>query len=193
MAFDTTPAPVGMYGQPPLQPAYLPMQPAYMPAVANSMTYPNASMPVVGITPSQMVANVFCSATGSTAGGTIGVGMGPKSGTLCGGSSAFPSLAGGFASAPFSNQPTSHGLAQNSVASTTSVASSSVTHNGTMTSGSGSTDNWPTESLQQSNLPAEAQEAERFEAKWAALESKSQPKGPNPFSNDLQKTFEIEL
>ncbi|XP_060799228.1 numb-like protein isoform X3 [Neoarius graeffei] len=192
MAFDTTPAPVGMYGQPPLQPAYVPMQP-YMPAVANSMTYPNASMPVVGITPSQMVANVFCSATGSTGGGTIGVGTGPKTGTLCGGPSTFPNLSGGFASATFSNQPASHGLAQNSLPSTTTVASTCVTQNGTMTSGSGSTNNWPMEGLQQSSLPDDAQEAERFEAKWAALESKSQTKAPNPFSNDLQKTFEIEL
>uniref|UniRef100_A0A3B4EG54 PID domain-containing protein n=1 Tax=Pygocentrus nattereri TaxID=42514 RepID=A0A3B4EG54_PYGNA len=148
MAFDTTPAPVGMYGQPPLQPAYVPMQ-AYMPSVANSMTYPNASVPVVGITPSQMVANVFCSATGSTGGGP----MGPKTGTLGGGNSAFPNL----------------------------------------TTGSGSINSWPVESLQQASLPADAQEAERFEAKWAALESKSQPKASNPFSNDLQKTFEIEL
>ncbi|GAA6074722.1 numb-like protein isoform X1 [Tachysurus ichikawai] len=192
MAFDTTPAPVGMYGQVPLQPAYVPMQP-YMPALANSMTYPNASMPVVGITPSQMVANVFCSATGSSGGGTMGVGMGSKTSTLCGGSSAFPSLAGGFASATFTNQSASHGLAQNSPPSRTSVGSSSVTQNGSMTSGSGSTNTWPVESLQQSNPPADAQEAERFEAKWAALESKSQPKAPNPFSNDLQKTFEIEL
>ncbi|KAI5625493.1 numb-like protein isoform X1 [Silurus asotus] len=191
MAFDTTPAPVGMYGQPPLQPAYVPLQP-YMPSMANSMTYPNASMPVVGITPSQMVANVFCSVTGSTAGGT----MGSKTGTLVGGSSAFPNLAGGFASSTLSNQPASHGLAQNllsthTATTTTSAASSSVTQNGTMTSGS--TNNWPMESLQQQSLPADAQEAERFEAKWAALESKSQPKAPNPFSNDLQKTFEIEL
>ncbi|XP_046719027.1 numb-like protein isoform X3 [Silurus meridionalis] len=191
MAFDTTPAPVGMYGQPPLQPAYVPLQP-YMPSMANSMTYPNASMPVVGITPSQMVANVFCSVTGSTAGGT----MGSKTGTLVGGSSAFPNLAGGFASSTLSNQPASHGLAQNSLSThtattTTSAASSSVTQNGTMSSGS--TNNWPMESLQQPSLPADAQEAERFEAKWAALESKSQPKAPNPFSNDLQKTFEIEL
>ncbi|XP_060744594.1 numb-like protein isoform X2 [Tachysurus vachellii] len=192
MAFDTTPAPVGMYGQAPLQPGYVPMQP-YMPAMANSMTYPNASMPVVGITPSQMVANVFCSATGSSGGGTMGVGMGSKTSTLGGGPSAFPSLAGGFASATFTNQSASHGLAQNSPPSRTSVGSSSVTQNGSMSSGSGSTNTWPVESLQQSNLPADAQEAERFEAKWAALESKSQPKAPNPFSNDLQKTFEIEL
>lgn len=192
MAFDTTPAPVGMYAQPPLQPAYVPMQP-YMPAVANSMSYPNTSVPVVGITPSQMVANVFCSATGSTGGGTIGVGMGPKTGALGGGSSAFSGLAGGFASATLSNQPASQGLGQNSPAAGTGVASSSVTQNGTTTSGSGSTNNWPMESPQQSSLPVDAQEAERFEAKWAALESKSQPKAPNPFSNDLQKTFEIEL
>ncbi|KAL7831601.1 hypothetical protein AOLI_G00291490 [Acnodon oligacanthus] len=190
MAFDTTPAPVGMYGQPPLQPAYMPMQ-AYMPAVANSMTYPNASVPVVGITPSQMVANVFCSATGSTGGGP----MGPKTGMLGGGTSAFPNLPGGFPGTNFTNSPAVNGLPQNTLptATTTSTSTTNVTPNGTSTTGSGSINSWPVESLQQASLPAEAQEAERFEAKWAALESKSQPKASNPFSNDLQKTFEIEL
>uniref|UniRef100_A0A4W5R5D0 Numb-like protein n=1 Tax=Hucho hucho TaxID=62062 RepID=A0A4W5R5D0_9TELE len=138
LAFDATPAPVGMYTQPPLQPAFVPMQ-AYMPALANSMTYSNANVPVVGITPSQMVANVFCTAGGSTGGPSMGMGF------------------------PISN--------------------------------GGSSSSWPPEGSQQANPPpANAQEVDRFEAKWAALETKSQPKAaPNPFSNDLQNTFEIEL
>ncbi|XP_062873296.1 numb-like protein isoform X2 [Trichomycterus rosablanca] len=188
MAFDATPAPVGMYGQAPLQPAYVAMQ-AYMPAMANSMTYPNASVPVVGITPSQMVANVFCSAASSSGGGAVG----PKTGSLGGVPSAFPNLAGSFASPTFGNQTAVNGLAHNSLPTTTSMATGTVTHNSTMTSASGSSNSWPMESQQQGHPSADAQEAEGFEAKWAALESKSQPRAANPFSNDLQKTFEIEL
>ncbi|XP_030633635.1 numb-like protein [Chanos chanos] len=198
MAFDATPAPVGMYAQPPLQPAFMPMQ-AYMPTLANSMTYPNASVPVVGITPSQMVANVFCTAAGTGGGASLGAGMGPKTGALGGGHNpGFPTLPGGFPTTTFSNPPAVNGLPHNP----TPVPS--VTHNGTnvnVSAGSG----WPMEILQQqqqhqqqqqqqqSDLTADTQEAERFEAKWAALESKTQPKAANPFSNDLQKTFEIEL
>uniref|UniRef100_A0A8C7HQW2 Numb-like protein n=1 Tax=Oncorhynchus kisutch TaxID=8019 RepID=A0A8C7HQW2_ONCKI len=145
LAFDATPAPVSLYNQPPLQPAFVPMQ-AYMPALANSMVYSNASVPVVGITPSQMVANVFCTAAHSTVNGL------PH------------------------NIPTSP---------------ATIMQNGTSSNGS----SWPPEGAQQANPPpANAQEVDRFEAKWAALETKLQPKAaPNPFSNDLQKTFEIEL
>lgn len=48
------PVPVGVI--PPLQPAFVPPQPY---PVANGMPYPAPNVPVVGITPSQMVANVF--------------------------------------------------------------------------------------------------------------------------------------
>uniref|UniRef100_A0A8C2WVU9 Numb-like protein n=1 Tax=Cyclopterus lumpus TaxID=8103 RepID=A0A8C2WVU9_CYCLU len=68
LAFDTTPAPVGMFSSQSVQPAFVHMQ-TYMPGLASSMTYPNASVPVVGITPSQMVANVFCTATCSSGAG----------------------------------------------------------------------------------------------------------------------------
>ncbi|KTG39623.1 hypothetical protein cypCar_00031624, partial [Cyprinus carpio] len=188
MAFDVTPAPLGMFAQQPLQPAFVPMQP-YMPSLANSMTYPNASVPVVGITPSQMVANVFCTAAGTGGGGVaMGVGMGPKTGTLGGGQqSAFPTLSGGFPTTTFASPPTVNGHPHNSFPSTTTITS--VMQNGsTVKSGT----SWPMESLNL-NPTCSSQEAEHFEAKWAALESKSQPKAQNPFSNDLQKTFEIEL
>uniref|UniRef100_A0A8C2JDI1 NUMB like endocytic adaptor protein n=1 Tax=Cyprinus carpio TaxID=7962 RepID=A0A8C2JDI1_CYPCA len=188
MAFDVTPAPVGMFAQQPLQPAFVPMQP-YMPSLANSMTYPNASVPVVGITPSQMVANAFCTAAGTGGGGAaMGVGMGAKTGTLGGGQqSAFPTLSGGFPTTTFTSPPTVNGHPHNSFPST--ATTTSVTQNGsTIKSGTG----WPMESLNP-NPTCSSQEAEHFEAKWAALESKSQPKAQNPFSNDLQKTFEIEL
>uniref|UniRef100_A0A673INC2 Uncharacterized protein n=2 Tax=Sinocyclocheilus rhinocerous TaxID=307959 RepID=A0A673INC2_9TELE len=153
------------------------------------MTYPNASVPVVGITPSQMVANVFCTAAGTGGGGAaMGVGMGPKTGMLVGGQqSAFPTLSGGFPTTTFTSPPTVNGHPHNSFPSTTTTTS--VTQNGsTVKSGTG----WPMESLNP-NPTCSSQEAEHFDAKWAALESKSQPKAQNPFSNDLQKTFEIEL
>uniref|UniRef100_A0A3Q2Z0I9 Numb-like protein n=1 Tax=Hippocampus comes TaxID=109280 RepID=A0A3Q2Z0I9_HIPCM len=129
LAFDAPSAPVGMFASQPVQPAFVPMQ-TYMPGLASSMTYPNVSVPVVGITPSQMVANVFCTAT-------------------------VPS--GGF-STPFPATPplstAMNGLPMHSGAS-------AALHN----------------------------DDERFEAKWAALETAA----ANPFSNNLQKTFEIEL
>uniref|UniRef100_A0A4W6DNK2 Numb-like protein n=1 Tax=Lates calcarifer TaxID=8187 RepID=A0A4W6DNK2_LATCA len=151
LAFDATPAPVGMFASQPVQPAFVPMQ-TYMPGLASSMTYPNASVPVVGITPSQMVANVFCTATGSSG--------------------------AGFSTPPFSSTPPL-----------------STAINGLPL--------WPPEGSQlTAPVASDSQEDDRFEAKWAALESKPATqqagnKAPaaaaNPFSNNLQKTFEIEL
>uniref|UniRef100_A0A3B3U6G5 Numb-like protein n=1 Tax=Poecilia latipinna TaxID=48699 RepID=A0A3B3U6G5_9TELE len=148
LAFDATPAPVGMFANQPVQPAFMPMQ-TYMPGLASSMTYPNASVPVVGITPSQMVANAFCTATGSS-------GTGPTMGSAAGGSKVGPL---GTSWPPEGSQLTAPGV-------------------------------------------SDSQDDDRFEAKWAALETKgaTQPTGnkapaatANPFSNSLQKTFEIEL
>uniref|UniRef100_A0A674CJL7 Numb-like protein n=1 Tax=Salmo trutta TaxID=8032 RepID=A0A674CJL7_SALTR len=191
LAFDATPAPVGLYNQPPLQPAFVPMQ-AYMPALANSMTYSNASVPVVGITPSQMVANVFCTAGSSTGGPSMGMGTGPKMGTLTGGHRhSFSGLPGGFPMPPFGAHPTVNGLPHN-----IPTSPATIMQNGTSSNcASSNSSSWPPEGAQQANPPpANAQEVDRFEAKWAALETKLQPKAaPNPFSNDLQKTFEIEL
>lgn len=200
LAFEPTPAPVGMFSGPPVQPAFVPMQ-TYMPGLASSMTYPNASVPVVGITPSQMVANAFCTASGSagTAGGLGSSGVGAKVGPLGavgqhqvqsgpGGNS------GGFPSPPFiSTPPLSagvNGLPPNIMMDL---------QNGTSVSGA-SSGGWPPEGSQLTAMVAcESQEDDRFEAKWAALEVKSAPQQPgsntaaNPFSNNLQKTFEIEL
>uniref|UniRef100_A0A673BGM7 NUMB like endocytic adaptor protein n=1 Tax=Sphaeramia orbicularis TaxID=375764 RepID=A0A673BGM7_9TELE len=152
LAFDATPAPVGMFGSQPVQPAFVPMQ-TYMPGLASSMTYPNASVPVVGITPSQMVANVFCTATGSSG--------------------------AGFSTTAFSSTPPL----------TTAI--------------NGLPPTWPPEGSQlTATISTVSQDDDRFEAQWAALETKplsQQPgnKAPaaaaNPFSNNLQKTFEIEL
>uniref|UniRef100_A0A3Q2DVX7 Numb-like protein n=1 Tax=Cyprinodon variegatus TaxID=28743 RepID=A0A3Q2DVX7_CYPVA len=152
LTFDATPAPVGMFASQPVQPAFMPMQ-TYMPGLASSMTYPNASVPVVGITPSQMVANAFCTATAGPL-GTVG-----------------------------------HHHSYPGVASAT---------------GSGANvGSWPPEGSQlTAPVASDPQDDDRFEAKWAALETKAatQPTGnkaaaaaANPFSNSLQKTFEIEL
>ncbi|XP_071369602.1 numb-like protein [Centroberyx affinis] len=216
LAFDTTPAPVGMFASQPVQPAFVPMQ-TYMPGLASSMTYPNASVPVVGITPSQMVANVFCTATGSSGGGGAmgsvvgGAKVGPL-GTV-GHHHSFPGAtgavghAGGFPTPPFtSTQPLStavNGLPPHS--STPPNAGTLALQNGTSNSGGngGSGSCWPPEGSQlTAPVACDFQEAERFEAKWAALETKPASQQPgnkapaaaaNPFSNDLQKTFEIEL
>ncbi|XP_064830554.1 numb-like protein isoform X2 [Oncorhynchus masou masou] len=186
LAFDATPAPVSLYNQPPLQPAFVPMQ-TYMPTLANSMAYSNAIVPVVGITPSQMVANVFCTAGGSTGGPSMGMCTGPKMGTLTGGHRhSFSGQPGGFPMPPFGAHPTVNGLPHS-----IPTSPATIMQNGTSSNSSC----WPPEGAQQANPPpAIAQEVDRFEAKWAALETKLQPKAaPNPFSNDLQKTFEIEL
>uniref|UniRef100_A0A3P9NQI0 Numb-like protein n=1 Tax=Poecilia reticulata TaxID=8081 RepID=A0A3P9NQI0_POERE len=155
LAFDATPAPVGMFANQPVQPAFMPMQ-TYMPGLASSMTYPNASVPVVGITPSQMVANAFCTATGSSS-------TGPTMGSAAGGSKV-----------------------------------GTVGHHHSYPGAS-----WPPEGSQLTAPGvSDSQDDDRFEAKWAALETKgaTQPTGnkapaatANPFSNSLQKTFEIEL
>ncbi|XP_021177199.2 numb-like protein isoform X1 [Fundulus heteroclitus] len=209
LAFDATPAPVGMFASQPVQPAFMPMQ-TYMPGLASSMTYPNASVPVVGITPSQMVANAFCTATGSS-------GAGPTMGSAAGGSKtgplgavghhhAYPGTAGAaghtssFNAATFSSTPplssAINGLPPHSGAAALSL------QNGTPSSG-GNGGSWPPEGSQLTAPGAsDSQDDDRFEAKWAALETKaatqsSGNKAPaaaaNPFSNSLQKTFEIEL
>ncbi|KAM3616307.1 uncharacterized protein V6R79_015755 [Siganus canaliculatus] len=205
LAFDTTPAPVGMFGSPPVQPAFVPMQ-TYMPGLASSMTYPNASVPVVGITPSQMVANVFCTATGSSsAGGAMGTaGGGVKVGGLGGvhshpGAPSAVGPSGGFSTPPFSSTPP-----------LSSAINGLPPHSGIMmdlqngsAGNGGSSISWPPEGSQlTAPVPSNSQDDDRFEAKWAALEAKPVAqqggnKAPaaaaNPFSNNLQKTFEIEL
>ncbi|XP_026187440.1 numb-like protein isoform X2 [Mastacembelus armatus] len=211
LAFDATPAPVGMFASQPVQPAFVPMQ-TYMPGLASSMTYPNASVPVVGITPSQMVANVFCTATGSSgsSNATGSAGGGSKVGAL--GSvgphhtySAAPGgvgNTGGFSTPPFSSTPplstAINGLA---VHSTAALALQNGTSGG---GGNGAcSSSWPPEGSQlTAPVAGNSQDDDRFEAKWAALESKPAPQqsgnkvpaaAANPFSNNLQKTFEIEL
>ncbi|XP_038129097.1 numb-like protein isoform X2 [Cyprinodon tularosa] len=206
LTFDATPAPVGMFASQPVQPAFMPMQ-TYMPGLASSMTYPNASVPVVGITPSQMVANAFCTATGSSGtGSTMGSAAGgSKAGPLgtVGHHHSYPGVASatghtsGFNAATFSSTPPLSTAINGLPAHTSATAI-----NGTLSSGA-NVGSWPPEGSQlTAPVASDPQDDDRFEAKWAALETKAatQPTGnkaaaaaANPFSNSLQKTFEIEL
>ncbi|XP_073405367.1 numb-like protein isoform X2 [Dendrobates tinctorius] len=159
VSYDATPAPVGMFIAPHMQSAYVPVG-SFTPSMANSMSYPAPSVPVVGITPSQMVANVFCSAT-----------QAPSS-NLASKTNPFPQniLHSSTTSVP------------NPAPSQPSGPKTNGTANGT----------WPPDPSQL-RLASTAQEVDQFEAQWAALESKSQQRMANPFSNELQKTFQIEL
>ncbi|XP_028638005.1 protein numb homolog isoform X4 [Grammomys surdaster] len=166
-AFLTSqPVPVGVV--PPLQPAFVPTQ-SY--PVANGMPYPASNVPVVGITPSQMVANVF---------GTAGHPQATHA-------HQSPSLAkqqtfpqyetSSAATSPFFKPPAQH---------LNGSAAFNGVDNGGLASGN-----------RHAEVPPGTCPVDPFEAQWAALESKSKqrtnPSPTNPFSSDLQKTFEIEL
>ncbi|XP_056467788.1 numb-like protein isoform X3 [Gadus chalcogrammus] len=212
LGFDPAPAPApgGMFSAQPVQPAFVPMQ-SYMPGLASSMTYP--SVPVVGITPSQMVANVFCTAAGSSGGPMGSLGGGAKVGSLgvavghhhsyTGGPGAIVHAVG-YSTPTFpSGQPLPamvNGLPGHGAAPTGMGLLNGNANGGGNGRGGGSV--WPPEGSQLTAPPGRvvSQEADRFEAKWAALESRPAVAGKaaaaaaaNPFSNDLQKTFEIEL
>ncbi|XP_029900241.1 protein numb homolog isoform X3 [Myripristis murdjan] len=161
---------------PPRQPAYHTQAPASYP-MSNGLPFAQPSVPVVGITPSQMVANVFGSATQ------------PQSFPIP--ASTIPQYdtqAVGNVS-PFSKPP------QSTAANPPPLQPSngSVTFNGA--------DSWaaasqPAPSSPAPQLPSQ-QQADAFEAQWAALESRSRqrttPSPTNPFSSELHKTFEIQL
>ncbi|XP_058149087.1 protein numb homolog isoform X4 [Dasypus novemcinctus] len=166
-AFLTSqPVPVGVV--PPLQPAFMPPQSYPM---SNGMTYPAPNVPVVGITPSQMVVNVF---------GTAGHPQAPhphQSPSLVK-QQTFPQYETSNATAsPFFKPPAQH---------LNGSAAFNGVDDGRLASGDKHTE-----------VPAGACPVDPFEAQWAALESKSKqrtnPSPTNPFSSDLQKTFEIEL
>ncbi|XP_032763996.1 protein numb homolog isoform X2 [Rattus rattus] len=166
-AFLTSqPVPVGVV--PPLQPAFVSTQ-SY--PVANGMPYPASNVPVVGITPSQMVANVF---------GTAGHPQAthPHQSPSLAKQQTFPQYETSSATtSPFFKPSAQH-------------LNGSAAFNGVDNSG-----------LVSGNRPAEAPPGtcpvDPFEAQWAALESKpkqrTNPSPTNPFSSDAQKAFEIEL
>ncbi|XP_006760773.1 PREDICTED: protein numb homolog isoform X4 [Myotis davidii] len=160
------PVPVGAV--PPLQPAFIPAQ-AY--PVANGMPYPAPNVPVVGITPSQMVANVF---------GTAGHPQAahPHQSPSLVKQQTFPQYETSSACAsPFFKPPAEH---------FNGSAAFNGVDDGRLASGDKHTE-----------APIGTCPVDPFEAQWAALESKSKqrtnPSPTNPFSSDLQKTFEIEL
>lgn len=112
-----------------------------------------------------------------------------------------PGASAGFPTASFPSTPplltSINGLPPHSSATTTLQNGTSGC---TGISGGGSS-SWPPEGSQLTAPAAiNTQDDDRFEAKWAALETKPAPqvtenKAPaaNPFSSNLQKTFEIEL
>ncbi|XP_051833610.1 protein numb homolog isoform X3 [Antechinus flavipes] len=160
------PVPVGVV--PPMQPAFVPAQ-TY--PVANGMSYPSSSVPVVGITPSQMVAHVF-----GTAGHT---------------QASLPHQSPGLA-----KQQTFPQYELSSAAASPFFKASAQHLNG-----SAAFNGVDSSKLASGDKPLEASAptdpVDPFEAQWAALEGKSKqrtnPSPTNPFSSDLQKTFEIEL
>lgn len=166
-AFLTSqPVPVGVV--PALQPAFVPAQ-SY--PVANGMPYPAPNVPVVGITPSQMVANVF---------GTAGHPQAahPHQSPSLVRQQTFPHYeASSATSSPFFKPPAQH-------------LNGSAAFNGIDDGRLASAD-------KHTEVPTGTCPVDPFEAQWAALENKSKqrtnPSPTNPFSSDLQKTFEIEL
>ncbi|XP_050654702.1 protein numb homolog isoform X5 [Macaca thibetana thibetana] len=166
-AFLTSqPVPVGVV--PALQPAFVPAQ-SY--PVANGMPYPAPNVPVVGITPSQMVANVF---------GTAGHPQAahPHQSPSLVRQQTFPHYeASSATTSPFFKPPAQH---------LNGSAAFNGIHDGRLASADKHTE-----------VPTGTCPVDPFEAQWAALENKSKqrtnPSPTNPFSSDLQKTFEIEL
>ncbi|XP_041809579.1 protein numb homolog isoform X4 [Chelmon rostratus] len=171
-----SPLPSAVPMLPPRQPAFHAQAPASYP-MPNGLPFPQPSVPVVGITPSQMVANVFGSATQPQP-FPIPASTTPQHDTQAVGNVS-----------PFIKPP-----------QTTAVnpaplqpSNGSVTFNGA--------DSWAapsqlTPSSPATQPPPQPQE-DAFEAQWAALESRSRqrttPSPTNPFSTELHKTFEIQL
>ncbi|XP_076834080.1 protein numb homolog [Brachyhypopomus gauderio] len=167
------PMPSAVPTLPPHQPAFHPQAPPSYP-MSNGLPYAQPSVPVVGITPSQMVANVFGSAAPSQ---PVPV---PPPAQLHPSPYSTPPLAA--VGSPFAKPPLPPGV----------NPPASQPHNGTATfNGS---DGW---AAPPSPAPPPVPQADAFEAQWAALESRSRqrttPSPTNPFSTELHKTFEIQL
>ncbi|KAL6477773.1 hypothetical protein MHYP_G00136080 [Metynnis hypsauchen] len=178
------PMPSAVPSLPPHQPAFHAQTPASYP-IANGLPYAQPSVPVVGITPSQMVANVFGSAS-QTQPVPVPAPV-PQTHTLQPSPFSTPPLpqldARGVGS-PFGKPP----LPPVANPTVFQPPNGNATFNGA--------DSWPAASSSAPPLPAQHQ-ADAFEAQWAALESRSRqrttPSPTNPFSSELQKTFEIQL
>ncbi|XP_036449649.1 LOW QUALITY PROTEIN: protein numb homolog [Colossoma macropomum] len=178
------PMPSAVPTLPPHQPAFHAQTPASYP-MANGLPYAQPSVPVVGITPSQMVANVFGSAS-QTQPVPVPAPV-PQTHTLQPSPFSTPPLAQLDArgvGSPFGKPP----LPPVANPTVFQPPNGNATFNGA--------DSWPATSSSAPPLPAQHQ-ADAFEAQWAALESRSRqrttPSPTNPFSSELQKTFEIQL
>ncbi|XP_020513984.2 protein numb homolog isoform X5 [Labrus bergylta] len=160
---------------PPRQPAFHAQAPAY--PMPNGLPFPQPSVPVVGITPSQMVANVFGSAT------QPGPYPLPTSTTTQHDIQAVGSVS------PFIKPPPPAIVHPAPL----QPSNGSATFNGS--------DNWAAPSQLAPSSPATqpppGPQDDNFEAQWAALEGRSRqrttPSPTNPFSTELHKTFEIQL
>ncbi|KAM9340757.1 protein numb homolog [Symphorus nematophorus] len=161
---------------PPRQPAFHAQAPASYP-MPNGLPFPQPSVPVVGITPSQMVANVFGSATQPQPFPVPASTTPQHDAQVVGNVSPFIKPPQPTVVNPAPLQP----------------SNGSVTFNGA--------DSWAAPSQLAPSSPAtqpppQPQE-DAFEAQWAALESRSRqrttPSPTNPFSTELHKTFEIQL
>ncbi|XP_005946979.1 protein numb homolog isoform X6 [Haplochromis burtoni] len=166
------PPPVPML--PPRQPAFHAQAPVSHP-MANGLPF-QPSVPVFGITPSQMVANVFGSATQPQPF------PGPVSTTPQHDAQPVSNIS------PFIKPPQS----TTAIPAPQQPSSDSVTFNGA--------DSWAAPSRIAQSSPSTQpppQQEDAFEAQWAALEGRSRqrttPSPTNPFSTELQKTFEIQL
>ncbi|MED6289902.1 hypothetical protein CHARACLAT_007701 [Characodon lateralis] len=161
---------------PPRQPTFHAQAPASYP-VSNGLPFPQPSMPVFGITPSQMVANVFGSATQ------------PQH---------FP--------LPASTTPQTDAQAINNISPYSKPPLPAEVNPATLHPPNGraafnGADGWAASSQIASSSQyiqsAPAQQEDVFEAQWAALENRphqrTTPSPTNPFSTELQKTFEIQL
>ncbi|KAK6479245.1 protein numb-like protein isoform X1 [Huso huso] len=175
MPLPAQPFPINTFMAPP--PAAVPMipprqQPAFLPppqgySLANGIPYGQPSVPVVGITPSQMVANVFGTATHPQVISQPSPANFPRQ-------NSFPQYEVQSNTSPF-YKPAQQQLQP------PPQPNGTVAFNGA--------ESW--------SQPSSAQPIDPFEAQWVALESRSRqrtsPSPTNPFSTDLQKTFEIEL
>ncbi|XP_038584232.1 protein numb homolog isoform X4 [Micropterus salmoides] len=161
---------------PPRQTAFHPQAPASYP-MPNGLPFPQPSVPVVGITPSQMVANVFGSATQPQ---PFPV---PVSTTHQHDAQVVSNAS------PFIKPPQSTTMNPAAL----QPSNGSVTFNGA--------DSWAAQSQLTPSSPATQPppqpQQDAFEAQWAALEGRSRqrttPSPTNPFSTELHKTFEIQL
>ncbi|XP_031166111.1 protein numb homolog isoform X5 [Sander lucioperca] len=161
---------------PPRQPAFHAQAPASYP-MPNGLPFPQPSVPVVGITPSQMVANVFGSATQPQP-FPVSASTTPQHD---------PQAVGNIS--PFIKHPQLNAVNPAPL----QPSNGSVTFNGA--------DSWAAPSQLAPSSPAtqpppQPQE-DAFEAQWVALESRSRQRTTasptNPFSTELHKTFEIQL